>query len=79
MKNYNSQIEFEWIEVGPNGNISVTEPKLSELNDFYLSKKPQLEQNNTYEFIGMDITEENESFRGILNSRIDGNHIQIRF
>jgi len=50
-----------------------------ELNSFYNSIKPELKENDVYQLIAIDVAEKENSFSGILNCRINGEHRQIRF
>jgi hypothetical protein len=72
MKTYQSITEFNWIE-------PVNEEEVQKLNDLYNSLKPSIKDDDTYQFIAMDVTEDSGSFRGILNCRINDEHRQIRF
>jgi hypothetical protein len=58
----------------------IEEDKLQLLNSFYNSVKPQLKENEVYELISLDLNEKSENiFTGILNCRINNEHVQIRF
>ena len=66
--------------INENNKEDITGVKLSELNSFYESKKPELEQEDTYEFISMDVSEKKQGvYNGILNCRVNDTHKQIRF
>lgn len=58
---------------------TVSEEKSDELVAFYNSVKPQLNQGDTYSLISIDLHEKGNSYSGILNCRINGEHKQIRF
>jgi hypothetical protein len=85
MNHYRSTIESEWHEIvevatpEENSLVEVAEPKLSELHSIYQSVKPTIEEGSTYEFIGMNCSQDGVKSWGILNCRINGEHIQIRF
>jgi hypothetical protein len=53
--------------------------KVAELEAFYESKKPELKDGDDYQLIGVDLLEAGDSYSGILNCRVNGEHIQIRF
>lgn len=57
----------------------VLEAKVTELNAFYESKKPELKETDKYQLIAFDCSEHGDSYRGILNCRVNGEHIQVRF
>ena len=58
----------------------VEEVKVTELNSFYQSVKPELKEGDTYQLISVDLSEKQEGvFTGILNCRVNGEHKQIRF
>jgi len=59
---------------------TVTSGKSTELQALYESKKPEVGEGQTYSLIAMDVSEnEDDSFTGILNCRVNGEHIQVRF
>jgi hypothetical protein len=58
---------------------SVATKKKNELKSFYDSVKPELNQEDVYQLISIDISEKEDKFIGILNCRINGEHKQIRF
>lgn len=47
-------------------------------NSIYENNKPSLSPENVYSFISMDLYINENKTSGILNCRIDGEHIQIR-
>lgn len=49
------------------------------LTTFYNTKKPEINESDTYQLIAIDINEDQGDFTGILNCRVNGEHIQIRF
>ena len=85
MNHYTSQTEFEWSiivtpqEEGQSPFIAVEEPKLSELNSIYTSHKPAIDENGTYQFISMDLSQDELTSWGILNCRVNDEHVQVRF
>lgn len=85
MRYFASTIEHQWNEqllsANENGEIiiGVDELQAEELNSLYSTIKPSLEESDTYSFIAMDVTQEGSSFWGILNCRVNGEHIQVRF
>ena len=54
------------------------EDKVAELVSFYNTIKPVLKEADVYQLISADISE-SDAFKGILNYRVNGEHIQIRF
>lgn len=54
------------------------EDKAAELVSFYNTIKPVLKETDVYQLISADISEV-DAFKGILNCRVNGEHIQIRF
>lgn len=85
MKHYASQIEFEWLEIVEAANpedptrIAVSEEKASELSAIYQSNKPLLQDGDSYQFIGANVSQDSEQSWGILNCRVNDEHIQVRF
>ena len=59
--------------------VPVTGQEASGLQSFYESKKPELAEGQTYQLIAIDMTGENGSYTGILNCRVNGEHVQVRF
>ena len=58
----------------------ISNEKNNSLSAFYNSVKPALKEEDIYELISIDISDkENGIFTGILNCRINKEHIQIRF
>ena len=55
---------------------AVDAAKSAELVAFYESKKPELKAEDVFQLITADV---NESFNGIINFRVNGEHKQIRF
>ena len=49
------------------------------LSTFYNTKKPELKETDVYQLIAMDVTERGGDLFGILNCRVNGEHIQVRF
>lgn len=49
------------------------------LTTFYNTKKPELKETDTYQLVAMDVTENNGDLFGILNCRVNGEHVQVRF
>lgn len=85
MRYYGSTIEHQWNEllstVNEDGELTVAvdEAQAGVLNSLYSTIMPPLEENDTYSFISMDVTQEESAFWGILNCRVNGEHIQVRF
>jgi hypothetical protein len=57
---------------------TVSKDKVKELNSFYNTIKPVLKETDDYQLISADLSE-TDSFQGILNCRVNREHIQIRF
>jgi hypothetical protein len=57
---------------------AVSEEKAEELISFYNTIKPVLKETDVYQLISADLSEATP-FTGILNCRVNGEHIQIRF
>ena len=66
-----------WITSEREGPVS--EAKSLELSSFYEGIKPELKEDDVYQLISIDLSEENNKFIGILNCRVNEEHIQIRF
>ncbi len=111
MKNYQSIIENQWVELLPvnltdedkmlllskneedltaqkaliqaiksQSQISVSSEIVNTLNEVYSNVKPTLQSGDLYEFISLNLTEKvNNTFTGILNCRVNKEHLQIRF
>lgn len=45
----------------------------------YEANKPALKETDTYQLIAVDMQLENEIGTGIINCRVNGEHVQIRF
>jgi len=56
----------------------VPEDKKSELVSFYNTIKPVLKETDIYQLISADVFEVDQ-FHGILNCRVNSEHIQVRF
>jgi hypothetical protein len=56
----------------------VPEDKSAELVAFYNTIKPLLKQTDIFQLISADLSEANP-FTGILNCRVNSEHIQVRF
>lgn len=54
----------------------VSSQKAAELTKLYNSVKPQLKEGDVYQLIAIDVTENNS---GILNCRVNDEHVQVRF
>ena len=65
---------FEEIKSQREGVVDAA--KSAELITFYESKKPELKAKDIFQLITADV---NESFNGIINFRVNGEHKQIRF
>ena len=75
-----SKEDIEDIKENNRETVEVSEEKSTELSNFYTSIKPELEEEDTYQLIAIDITEKSLGvLKGILNCRINGTHRQIRF
>lgn len=62
-------------------SLMYSEPTSEEvefLNQRYLAAKPQLLENDTYQFIAMNVFVENTTYKSILNCRVNNQHLQIR-
>ena len=57
---------------------TVSKVKAAELISFYNTIKPELKEEDVYQLISADLSEATP-FAGILNCRVNGEHIQIRF
>jgi hypothetical protein len=57
---------------------TVSEDKAAELVAFYNTIKPVLKEEDVYQIISADLFEATP-FAGILNCRVNGEHLQIRF
>jgi hypothetical protein len=58
----------------------VSPQKEDELIALYSSKKPEVPEGQSYQLISMDVSEDDSGgFTGILNCRVNGDHIQVRF
>jgi len=57
--------------------VAVSENKIQELVNFYNTIKPELKETDVYQLISADLSEANP-FSGILNCRVNGEHLQIR-
>lgn len=67
----------ETIKVQCEGQVGATKAK--ELNALYERHKPTIEEGISYQLITMDVFENENVFSGILNCRVNGEHLQIRF
>jgi len=57
-----------------------TSEKSDALTAFYTGIKPQIKETDLYELVACDLIEENEnSYSGILNFRVNQEHKQLRF
>jgi|688.fasta_scaffold962866_2 hypothetical protein len=65
---------FEEIQFQREGVVDAA--KSAELAAFYESKKPELKAEDVFQLIAADVS---ESFNGIINFRVNGEHKQIRF
>ena len=57
---------------------TVSEDKAAELVAFYNTIKPVLKETDDYQLISADLSE-SDTFTGILNCRVNQEHIQVRF
>jgi hypothetical protein len=67
------------VEIKAKREVTVASAKAAELQAFYESKKPEVPEGQTYQLISMDISEGDGGFTGILNCRVNSEHIQVRF
>jgi hypothetical protein len=85
MNIYHSNQEGVWLT--PNPNTGADEPKYISaeesasvaLNQLYDANKPALQEDDRYEYISMDVSEDSGSYWGILNCRVNNEHVQVRF
>lgn len=54
----------------------VSSKKATELTKLYNAVKPKLKEGDVYQLIAIDVTENNS---GILNCRVNDEHVQVRF
>jgi hypothetical protein len=66
-------------EIKAQREAAVTKTVKDELTTFYESKKPVLKDADTYQLISVNLSGAQKSYRGIINCRVNGEHIQIRF
>jgi hypothetical protein len=66
-------------EIKAQREVAVSKTVKAELDAFYESKKPVLKDGETYQLIAVNMSGEQKSYRGIINCRVNGEHIQIRF
>jgi hypothetical protein len=60
------------------GKVSIE--KKNSLSAFYDSVKPELKEEDIYKLISIDVSDKEDGiFKGVLNCRINEEHIQIRF
>jgi len=57
----------------------LTQNEIDTYTQFYLSIKPVLNSNEIYDFVSLDLTDNNGTYVGILNYRVNEEHKQIRF
>lgn len=83
MNNYQSNEENVWLEQVVVDDelqlIPVNQEKQNELVGLYNTVKPELEDGSTYQLISMDVSEDSGSYWGILNCRVNNEHVQVRF
>lgn len=65
-------------EIKAQREVKVSKGKAAELISFYNTIKPVLKETDVYQLISADLSEATP-FAGILNCRVNGEHIQIRF
>jgi hypothetical protein len=58
-------------------NLTTTKAKV--FNDLYNSIKPTIKEGDLYEFISMNVSKNEDKQSGILNCRLNKEHLQIRF
>jgi hypothetical protein len=59
--------------------VELTAQQIADLEAFYENKKPELRDGDDYQLIAIDLREAGDTYSGILNCRVNGEHIQIRF
>lgn len=59
--------------------VSVKRTEVTKLTSFYESKKPALKETDTYQFISANLSGVDGNYKGIINCRVNGEHIQVRF
>lgn len=74
-----SKDEINSSEFKNTGRIEKLEVGDSAYSEFYNTIKPELREGDSYEFISLDLIDDDGYFSGILNCRINGEHIQVRF
>jgi hypothetical protein len=85
MRHYVSTEEFVWYEkIAADTEIgieliAVQAEELNVLNALYNSKKPIVLESDVYQYISMDVSEDSGSYWGILNCRVNNEHVQVRF
>ena len=66
--------------VRQNATVPVSDEELVELDALHQKLKPELPEGSVYEIIALDATRRPEgTLFGILNCRVDGEHVQVRF
>ena len=69
-------------DIKSRSEVSVVSPKLEVLTGFYTKVKTslRLKETDNFQFISLDLVEkDNGGFSGILNHRVNNEHIQKRF
>jgi hypothetical protein len=66
-------------DIVPTTLVEASEEDSSVAKDIYLKNKPELKGDDTYQLISASITIDGDKSRGIINARLNGEHIQIRF
>lgn len=61
--------------------VEVTQEEKSELDELYASVKPELKDSDSYKIISLKASrgEGERKWAGILNCRVNGDHVQVRF
>lgn len=59
--------------------VAVNKTESAKLTSFYDSKKPALKETDTYQLIAVNLSGMDGKYKGIINCRVNGEHIQIRF
>jgi t-SNARE complex subunit (syntaxin) len=57
----------------------VSSEKQEQLNSFYNLIKPEVGENDVYDFVSANLSKKESKISGILNFRVNGEHKQIRF
>lgn len=64
------------VKIKSDSEKEVSSQKATELTKLYNTVKPKLKEGDVYQLIAIDVTENNS---GILNCRVNDEHVQVRF